>query len=277
MLIIVFLIVSSVSLIVFTWLFLTADNGLVKALINCLIEQCIENGKQAQIKLNLLALKAKKRGLIDDKKVKKEAKKLKDVIKTEKVKYDRLTSGKIGLISLLSLAGYRVIQILKWDSNKNIIKSLYNKCIQYKEKKEAMNYCYYLVASLISCTILSIVFFGIISSALLVAGSGIRSLIVSTCIMLVIIVIGYIPYDNVQSVINDRKEQIERQFPQVVSKMALLTVAGMEVSRAWELTSKSGTGTLYEEMNRVIIDFSNNVNPEEAYSKFIRRCNRMGK
>jgi tight adherence protein C len=55
--------------------------------------------------------------------------------------------------------------------------------------------------------------------------------------------------------------------------MALLTVAGMEVNQAWRLTAGSGKSTLYSEMNRVLIDFDNNVPPVEAYSKFITRCN----
>lgn len=60
-----------------------------------------------------------------------------------------------------------------------------------------------------------------------------------------------------------------------MSKLTLLTVAGMEVSQAWKLASVSGTGTLYEEMNRVLLDFDNNVSPVEAYSRFITKCNNL--
>ena len=84
--------------------------------------------------------------------------------------------------------------------------------------------------------------------------------------------LGYIPYDSVNAVVTKRQEDIEREFPQVISKMTLLTVAGMEVSQAWRLASASGEGTLYKEMKRVLVDFDNNVSPVEAYSKFISRC-----
>ena len=87
--------------------------------------------------------------------------------------------------------------------------------------------------------------------------------------------IGYLPYDSVSQIVTKRQEDISRQFPQVMSKLTLLTVAGMEVSQAWKLASVSGTGTLYEEMNRVLLDFDNNVSPVEAYSRFITKCNNL--
>lgn len=59
----------------------------------------------------------------------------------------------------------------------------------------------------------------------------------------------------------------------MVSKLTLLTVAGMEVNQAWKLTGGSGVGVLYQEMERVLVELDNNVPPAEAYGKFITRCN----
>ena len=99
-----------------------------------------------------------------------------------------------------------------------------------------------------------------------------RSFLIGIVIFVIFGLLGYIPYDSVNAVVSKRQEDIEREFPQVISKMTLLTVAGMEVSQAWRLASASGEGTLYKEMKRVLVDFDNNVSPVEAYSKFISRC-----
>ena len=174
---------------------------------------------------------------------------------------------------MVPAAGYKFIRLMRWDTNHPLIKNLYQKCYKYKEKKEAIHYTIYLIASLISCIILGVCAFFLIAALLLLAGIGMPAIIVAVCVMVVIIVFGYIPYDNVQSVVTDRAEQIESQFPNVVSKIALLVVAGMESAKAWELACKSGSGTLYVEMKRVIVDYiDNNVPPSAAFGNFIRRC-----
>ena len=186
---------------------------------------------------------------------------------------EKYGKGKLGPLDLIPIAGYRLMQLMGWDSTNDLVKKLYRKCLQFKEKKEAMNYTYYLLASLIGNMVLGL------TAALAVLGLslginlGTRSLVVAVVAFAIFALMGYLPYDSVNTVVTKRGEEIERQFPQVVSKMVLLTVAGMEVNQAWKLVGRGGMGTLYEEMNRVLIDIENNVSPTEAYSKFITRCN----
>lgn len=105
------------------------------------------------------------------------------------------------------------------------------------------------------------------------AGLGTRSIIVAFLVLVVCVLIGYLPYDEVNQTVKKRSEEIERDFPQLVSQMTLLIVAGLEINKAWRISSVGGQGTLYEEMCRVNLDLDNNVPPVEAYSGFITRCN----
>lgn len=273
MIILMTFLIASVLTVFFAILLLTAGNQIVNAIIVAKREECIEIVKQATIERNLLVEQMKKRNELKDKKSIKKGKELTQRIEEAKNKYEILESGKLSIFELIPVVGYRAIQLMGWDATNDVIKKMNAKCIQFKEKREAINYTYYIIGSLIGCILLGVCLFFYVLGFCLVFDQGIKSLVFATAAMVAVAIFGYLPYDNVSVVVNDRKEQIENQFPQVVSKLALLTVAGMEVNQAWKLASKSGKGTLYEEMNRVLIDFDNNVPPAEAYSKFMTRCN----
>lgn len=72
---------------------------------------------------------------------------------------------------------------------------------------------------------------------------------------------------------NKRQDAIRHQFPNVVSKLALLVSSGMIMDRAWRQAAESGDGELYLEMRRTADQIDNLVSPEAAYGEFINRCN----
>lgn len=270
---IICMILASVLFVIFSYLFLTADESLTKAMVVCCMETQTESVKKHQIEINLLIQEMKRSGLLDDKRKMKKGKALKRKQEEAQQQLDRLQKGRISVLDMVPIAGYRIIQLLGWDSTNDMVKKLNQQCMQFKEKKEAINYTYYLIGSLLGYLLLGAVAFFAGLGIGLSMGMGTRSLILGVGALVIFALLGYLPYDNVNVIIRKRAEDIDRQFPQIMSKLALLTVAGMEVSQAWKLAATSGTGTLYEEMNRVLIDFDNNVSPSEAYSKFIVRCN----
>lgn len=269
---IICMILATVIFIFFFFLFLTADDNITFALLTACKETELENIKKSQIAMNMLVEDIKKSKDLKDKARKKEAKKIKRKMEESKKLLEKYSKGKISGLDLIPASGYRLMQLMKWDLTNSTIKTLNQKCQQYKEKKEAMNHTYYLLGALWGYMLLGAVMFFAALGLGLAMGLGTRSIVVAIMAFAVFALLGYIPYDNVNVIVNKRAEEIERQFPQVVSKLALLTVAGIEVSQAWKLASK-GRGTLYEEMNRVLIDFDNNVSPIEAYTKFLTRCN----
>jgi tight adherence protein C len=251
---------------------MTARDEVTSMMLNCCIEIQTEKIENIQQEIKLFVEEVKRAGTSGDKKQKDKAKKLKKKLEEEKKLFEKYENGKIVGIDMIPVAGYKLMQLLKWDSSNQTVKKLYQKCCQFKEKKEAIHYTYYLLGALFGYAILGMGAFFVILGITLTMGLGTRAVIVAGVVLIALLLMGYIPYDNVNAVVTKRKESIENEFPKAVSKMALLTVAGMEVNQAWKLTCESGKGTLYDEMRRVIRDLDNNVSPVEAYSKFITRC-----
>lgn len=72
--------------------------------------------------------------------------------------------------------------------------------------------------------------------------------------------------------IKKRSEELLRDFSEVISKLALLTNAGMILREAWETVAKAGEGTFYEEMRSAISDMQNGISEVEAIRRFGIRC-----
>ena len=69
-----------------------------------------------------------------------------------------------------------------------------------------------------------------------------------------------------------RSEELLGDFSEVVSKLALLTNAGMIFKEAWEVVSKTGESTIYKEMQLSVNDMNNGVAEIDAYYRFGMRC-----
>lgn len=267
------MIIATLLFLVFAYLFLTADENIIKAMISCCMDTEQENIKTCQAEMEFLAKQIQNNKNIKHKKLVAQGKKFKKKKEDSEKRYHQLSKGKMGVLDIVPIAGYRLMQLMGWDATNRYIKELDSKCRQFMEKREAVNYTYYLLGSLFgnlllgSCT--GVAMLGIA----LAMEMGIRSAVVAVVAFAVFAMIGYVPYDNVSVTVKKRAEEIENQFPQVVSQLALLTVAGMEVSQAWRLAAGSGNGVLYREMRRVLLELDNNVMPSEAYEHFMTRCN----
>lgn len=69
-----------------------------------------------------------------------------------------------------------------------------------------------------------------------------------------------------------RSEEMLRDFTEVVSKLALLTNAGMILREAWENVATGGSGTFYQEMQRSVDQMKNGVTEIDALYEFGVRC-----
>lgn len=69
-----------------------------------------------------------------------------------------------------------------------------------------------------------------------------------------------------------RSEELLSEFANVVSKLALLTNAGMILHDAWRQVAESGTGLIYDEMRTVCSDIDNGISEQEALRQFGIRC-----
>ena len=70
----------------------------------------------------------------------------------------------------------------------------------------------------------------------------------------------------------ERSEEMLIDFSEVVSKLALMTNAGMILREAWEEIAKTGDTPLYEEMQRAVDEMHNGVSEIDAIYHFGTRC-----
>lgn len=82
----------------------------------------------------------------------------------------------------------------------------------------------------------------------------------------------YYADSKITDITDAREISITRDFPDMVSKMALLINAGMITREAWDEISLTGDSVLYEEMRATSMDMQNGVSEVDAYIAFGNRC-----
>lgn len=69
-----------------------------------------------------------------------------------------------------------------------------------------------------------------------------------------------------------RSEEMLRDFSEVISKLALLTNAGMILREAWREVAYTGETVLYTEMQKAVDEMDNGVSETDALFNFGSRC-----
>lgn len=69
-----------------------------------------------------------------------------------------------------------------------------------------------------------------------------------------------------------RSDEMIHDFSEVVSKLALLTNAGLILKEAWEVIAFEGEGVIYSEMQRAVEEMKNGVSDVDAIYSFGTRC-----
>ncbi len=78
--------------------------------------------------------------------------------------------------------------------------------------------------------------------------------------------------DATNKKIRKRADEMLSDFSDVVSKLALLTNAGMILKEAWIETAYAGDTNIYKEMQKTVEDMNNGSSEIEAYFTFGNRC-----
>jgi len=81
----------------------------------------------------------------------------------------------------------------------------------------------------------------------------------------------YMEYDK-GSKVDKRREEILRDFPHLLSQLALLINAGMPLREALETASKKEGGIFYEQLRILSDDMKNGIPEYEAFGEFADRC-----
>lgn len=102
---------------------------------------------------------------------------------------------------------------------------------------------------------------------------GVSGEMAALFVMLMFSGLSFYYYGNVtKKKIMKRSEEMLRDFSEVVSKLALMTNAGMILKEAWESVSQGGESVFYKEMQRSVEQMNNGVAEVDALHEFGIRC-----
>jgi tight adherence protein C len=196
----------------------------------------------------------------------------KEIIKLARVN-DALRGGEVERAGIATLPGHVLRRNIAAIGSGKLYKTLQLRHIELYGRKNAEYKTNGVLAGMCSYAIIgtgTALAFGSLLTALEIGMIGPVLLFVGTLLALSAV---YSLYDAPRSKAVTRRESIARQFPNVVSKLALLVCSGMIMDRAWNETAVSNEGELYAEMKKTANELNQNIAPEAAYSNFIVRCN----
>lgn len=196
----------------------------------------------------------------------------KEIAKIEK-QNDALQKGNLRSVGILPMPGYVLQRRIGSISNGSIHRAIMEKSIELYGKKYAADKTKQLMAQLLSYPMIGLFFTLVLGAILIGTGNQMPGLGVLLGGSLLVIVLVYARYDELSDKLNKRRAAISHQFPNVVSKLALLVTSGMILDRAWRETAESQELELYIEMRKTSDELANLVEPSVAYMNFIDRCN----
>ena len=194
-------------------------------------------------------------------------------IESLKQKTERLMDEKADIQTFITLPGYVLQREIEEIGKSGIYKAILTKCYELYGKKHAPYKAKQLLAKILSYTVIGVAFVLMLADLLISKGNtsaGVAIVCIGTGLILVLV---YAIYDELGDMVKKRQNAIIRQFPNVVSKLALLVTSGMIMDRAWKEAAYSQETELYIEMRKTAKELDNLVSPEVAYSNFINRCN----
>lgn len=79
--------------------------------------------------------------------------------------------------------------------------------------------------------------------------------------------------ETMKDKLTERREELMRDFPKMLSKMTLLINSGMIMKEAWKKVAENGEGVLYQEMRDTVAEQNMGITELDSYVNFADRCN----
>lgn len=161
--------------------------------------------------------------------------------------------------------GYAVMEFLKYQyKSKNDRKLRKEISVLYGDK-----YADYYIRVIYSQKVTM----GLTCLTLVAPMYGLANSAAAAFVMLLFAFVAYYYFGTVtEKKILKRSEEMLSDFSNVVSKLALLTNAGMIMREAWEEVAYTGETTLYKEMQTTVNEMNNGVSEIDALFNFGTRC-----
>lgn len=191
-----------------------------------------------------------------------------------KKEIEALDKGKLNGINLFDMPGYTLQRVFPFIREGALQKDISTKCLELYGKKFSRDKAQQIMAQLSSYPFPGVALSLLAGAYLMAQGETSQGLGIMVIGAAVVGVLVYAIYNDVDSKLRQRRQSISRQFPNVVSKLALLCTSGMNMAQAWRQTAESKEQELYQEMRITAGEMSRtNMSLAEAYENFIDRCN----
>lgn len=178
--------------------------------------------------------------------------------------FDAITEKEFPLKELYHV-GYFILGLFHYSYHSKFDRKLRKELVIFYGEKYADYYLRVIHSQMISVTYLVVL--------LAFPMYGFSNSIAGLFIMLLLAGTAYYYFRTVTSKrILKRSEEMLSDFSNVVSKLALLTNAGMILREAWTEVAYSGQTTLYKEMQGAVEEMGNGVAEVDAIFRFGKRC-----
>ncbi len=161
--------------------------------------------------------------------------------------------------------GYQIMEMIHYSYRSVKDRRMRQKISIFYEKKYAEYYLRVIYAQRVTYSV-----------TLLVVAFIIYGLTSELSIFMIFVMFAGLAYYYYGNQINDRiskrSQEMISDFSEVVSKLALLTNAGMIMREAWEYVANTGNTMIYQEMKRTVNEMNNGVSETEAFREFGNRC-----
>lgn len=191
---------------------------------------------------------------------------------------------KFTLLDLISTAGYQFLVDIRLDGDSNLLRKLTASCEhtgyvelersqETGDKKNSAIYAYYLLASLIGYIYMGALLAFFLGVVMIAMENEMTGVIMSMAVGFGLAALyGYVPYDNLKSRAAKRQEEIDQGFPNALSKITLLSMAGMNIVRAVEETADSDHSLMCRELKLVVKEVNQAATVQEAFIRLQNRC-----
>ncbi len=162
--------------------------------------------------------------------------------------------------------GFCIIEKFKLDLHSPYFQKKLKSLVEIKGEQNAEYFLYVNVAGQISY-ILTIIPIGMMIS--IIADSIELAILALVCGL----ILGYYIDYSVLEAVNNRHDNLLKDLPTVLSKMALLINTGLILKEAWAKIASNNDRELYLEMQKAEYEMNNGISTHEALLNFSNRCN----
>ncbi len=194
-------------------------------------------------------------------------------IKKKQIQNSQIQKGNMKGVSIIDLPGYAFQRKFSFITRADFQKKARLQIIELYGKKYSKERSEKMLAQAFSFLLLGLACAFSLSSIFFAVDNVDNGLMVLSVGAILVGVLVYAIYDELASNVKKKRVEIERHFPNIVSKLALLLTSGMIMDRAWREASESGVGYIYSEMKKTSEELDNMVSPHAAYNNFLNRCN----